>query len=40
MAKRSALELEYQPKQLEFFGDYFAIIYKNIKPNDSRTSTN
>lgn len=28
MAKKATLELEYQPKNMEFYGDYFLICYK------------
>lgn len=34
MAKRATLELEYKPKQVEFYGDFFAIIYKHGKRDD------
>lgn len=27
MAKRATLELEFKPKHVEYFGDYFVIIY-------------
>eukprot|EP00347_Sterkiella_histriomuscorum_P017818 403347867 len=37
MAKRATLELEYMPKQIEFYGDFFAIIYK--ENTQSRQST-
>ncbi|CDW75572.1 UNKNOWN [Stylonychia lemnae] len=40
MAKRATLELEYQPKSVEFYGDFFIIIYKNhqvIGPNKQST---
>lgn len=29
MSKRVTLELEFQPKSIEFFSDYFLIIYKS-----------
>lgn len=35
MAKRATLELEFRPKQIEFFGDYFLIIYKRFKKEDT-----
>ena len=31
MAKRASLELEFTPKRIEFFGDYFLVIYKNMR---------
>lgn len=30
MAKKATLELEYEPKNVEFFGDYFIISYKKM----------
>ena len=30
MAKKATLELEYEPKNIEFFGDYFIISYKKM----------
>ncbi len=37
MAKRAALELEFFPKQVEFFGDYFLTIYRNFNNNEAHT---
>jgi hypothetical protein len=34
MAKRATLELEYKPKQVEFYGDYFVITYKHGRKED------
>ena len=34
MAKRATLQLEYRPKQIEFCGDFFLIIYKKSKNNN------
>lgn len=28
MAKKATLELEYQAKNMEFYGDYFLVCYK------------
>ena len=35
MAKRATLELEFKPKHLEYFGDYFVIIYDQKGTNNS-----
>lgn len=34
MAKKATLELEYQPKNIEFYGDYFIVSYNKSNLSD------
>ena len=39
MAKKASLDLEFAPKQIEFFGDYFIVLYHRFSEEQTNVET-